>query len=137
MGTYDASSGTWSNGATYKLSRSGNDFVVTGEIPYGEADSIFGTAGNRFAVRVYKDGITSRSDLPSGDIVKTTNTNATGGYNVGTKSDFETDGSLIAVFAPTSETLSAYDREIKIKWASGEDFTTYKFDLSRATLEEE
>lgn len=127
----------WTDGATYNVARDGNSFVVTGEIPYGEADSIFPTAGNRFAVKINKDGITSKTQLPNGTIVKTTHTEKEGGYNTGTKSDFETDGSLIAIFEITDETLSAYDREVLIKWVSGGTFTTYTFDLSRATLAEE
>ena len=107
---------------------------MSGTIPYGEADAMFGTAGNRFAIRIYNRGIDERSDLPTGTIVKTTNTNAPSGYNNGNRSDFEDDGSLIAVFAPTAETKSAYNREVKIKWAAGEDFTVYTFDLSGATL---
>ena len=130
----------WTSGATYDLKRNGNTFDVIGTIPYGAADSMFGTAGNRFAVRIRKYGITSTSDLPTGNIVKTTNTEAAGGYNVGTRSDFETDGSLIAIFAPTAATKNAYNREVKIAWkkAGGSvvdsDFTTYTFNLSNATL---
>ena len=78
----------------------------------------------------------------SGDILKATNTDFPGGYNVWTKDDFEDDGSVIIIVAPTSETLSAYDREVKIAWSKAgddivdSDYTTYTFDLSNATLEE-
>ena len=79
--------------------------------------------------------------MPSGTIVKTTHTEKAGGYNTGTKSDFETDGSLIAIFGITAETKDAYDREVKIAWTKAggsvaeSDFTTYTFDLSGTTLE--
>lgn len=95
---------------------------------------MFPTAGHRFAVRVSKDGITSTDQLPSGTIVKTTNTEAQSGYNTATKDAFETDGSLIAIFAPTAESKDAYLREVKIKWKTGGQFKTYTFDLSGATL---
>lgn len=73
--------------------------------------------------------------MPSGTIVKTTNTEATGGYNTATKDAFESDGSLIAIFAPTAATKDAYNREVKIKWETGGSFKTYTFDLTGATLE--
>lgn len=95
---------------------------------------MFPTAGNRFAVRIWRDGITSAEQLPSGTIVKTTNTESVSGYNTATKDAFETDGSLIAVFAPTAETKDEYRREVKIKWKTGGQFKTYTFDLSGATL---
>ena len=136
VGSYDASTGTWRNGATYSLARNGNNFTVTGTIPYGQADAMFGAAGNRFAVRVYNTGVDERTDLPTGIIVKTTNKNVPSGYNNGTRADFESDGSLIAVFAPTAENKDTYDREIKIKWKAGEEFTVYTFDLSGATLQQ-
>lgn len=124
----------WTNGATYNIARDGDNFKVSGVIPYGAADSIFSTAGNRFAVRIAKDGVTGTSQLPSGTIVKTTNTEAASGYNVATKEAFESDGSLIAIFAPTAATKNAYPREVKIKWATGGQFKTYTFDLTEATL---
>ena len=86
-------------------------------------------------MKISKDGITSKSQLPSGVVVKTTDTTKSGGYAEYTKDAFEDDGSLIAIFAPTEETLAAYKREVKIKWGSGEKFTTYSFDLSNATLD--
>lgn len=73
--------------------------------------------------------------MPSGTIVKTTNTEAAGGYNTATKGAFETDGSLIAIFAPTSASKDAYNREVKIKWKTGGKFVTYTFDLTLATLD--
>ena len=133
-GTYNAGTGVWTNGATYNIARDGDNFKVTGVIPYGAADSVFPTAGHRFAVRVSQDGITSADQLPSGTIVKTTNTEAQSGYNTSTKDAFETDGSLIAIFAPTAESKDAYLREVKIKWKTGGQFKTYTFDLSEATL---
>ena len=142
MGSYNASTNVWTKGADYSLTKTGmNSFAVTGEIPYGSADAIFPTAGNRFAVRIYNRDVTSTASLPSGTIVKTTNTEKAGGYNLGTKADFENDGSLIAIFAPTAQTKDAYNREVKIAWSKAgasvtdADFTTYTFDLSGATLE--
>ena len=72
--------------------------------------------------------------MPSGTIVKTTNAEAAGGYNTFTKDAFETDGSLIAIFAPTAANKDAYNREVKIKWKAGGKFVTYTFDLTLATL---
>lgn len=142
MGSYNASAGTWTKGADYGLVKTGmNTFTVNGELPYKSADSIFPTAGNRFAVRIYNNNITSKSQLPSGTIVKTTHTEKAGGYNTGTKADFEDDGSLIAIFAVTAQTKGAYPREVKIAWSKAganvvdKDFVTYTFDLSGVTLE--
>lgn len=73
--------------------------------------------------------------------MKVTNTDFVGVYNITTKNDFEDDGSLIVLVAPTAETLDAYDREVKIAWSiaggsvADSDFTTYTFDLSDAVLE--
>lgn len=113
---------------------------MEGELPYKDGDIIIPTDGNRFEVRFKKRGINSTSDLPSGNIVKTTHTEKPGGYNIGTKSDFESDGSLIVIFDIKEQTKAAYLREVKIAWTKkGEtledsDFTTYTFDLSRTTL---
>lgn len=88
-------------------------------------------------MRIWRDGITSAEQLPSGTIVKTTNTESVSGYNTATKDAFETDGSLIAVFAPKAASKDAYNREVKIKWKTGGKFVTYTFDLTLATLEGE
>lgn len=85
-------------------------------------------------MKIVKDGITSKSQLPSGTIVKTTDTTKPSGYAEYGKDAFEDDGSLIAIFAPTEETVAAYKREVKIKWESGGKFTTYSFDLRNAEL---
>ena len=140
-GTYNFTTNEWRNSATYELTLQPNGKIkVTGTIPYDATAGIFPTGGYRFAVRLSNPEITAKSQLPSGDIVKATNTDFAGGYNVGTKSDFENDGTLIAVVAPTAETLGAYDREVKVAWtkagasvADG-DFHTYTFDLSDARL---
>ena len=138
MGSYNASTGTWTKGADYSLTETNrNTYRVTGEIPYGEADAIFPTAGNRFAVRIANKNITSKSQLPSGTICKTTNKEVASGYNTATKAAFEDDGSLIAIFAPTAATKDAYNREVKIEWEGDGVFVTYTFNLTNATLESE
>ena len=140
VGAYNASTGVWTDGATYGIKRSGNNFKAFGLIPYGQADSVHPTAGYRFATKIIKDGVNNIDSLPSGNIVKVTNVNEVSGYNVYTKSAFETDGSLINIFAPrpnaTSKTF-----EIKIAWTKAgssvtdSDFTTYTFDLSEVTFQ--
>lgn len=130
---YNAGTGVWTNGSTFNIAREGNHFIVTGTLPYKAGDSIFPQAGNRFAVKLNKDGITSTSDLPSGNIVKVTNTDIEGGYNIADKTAFETDGSLIVYAKIASDSLSR-EREVMIAWSEADKFTKYTFDLSRCTL---
>ena len=136
-GTYSAATGIWTDNADYELTDDGaGTYAVTGLIPYGRADSLFDFAGHRFAVKISRDTITSRNDLPSGNIVVVTVGTEVSQY---TKDAFETDGSLIYIAAPTAETLTT-PRVVKIAWSiAGEtlqesDFTSYTFDLSDAEL---
>ena len=136
-GTYSAATGIWTDNADYELTDDGaGTYAVTGLIPYGRADSLFAYPGYRFAVKISRDSITSRDDLPDGNICTVTVGSETTTY---TKSAFETDGSLIYIAAPVSETL-ATPRVVKIAWSIAgatveeSDFTSYTFDLSGAEL---
>lgn len=136
-GTYSAATGIWTDNADYELTDDGaGTYAVTGLIPYGRADSLFAFAGYRFAVKISRDTITSRDDLPDGNICTVTVGGETSTY---TKSAFETDGSLIYIAAPVRETL-ATPRVVKIAWSIAgstveeSDFTSYTFDLSGAEL---
>ena len=136
-GTYSTATGIWTDNADYELTDDGaGTYAVTGLIPYGRADSLFDFAGYRFAVKISRDTITSRNDLPSGNIVVITVGTEVSQY---TKDAFETDGSLIYIAAPTAETLTT-PRVVKIAWSMAgdtlqeSDFTSYTFDLSNAEL---
>lgn len=136
-GTYSAATGIWTDNADYEIADNGDGtYDVTGLIPYGRADSLFAYPGYRFAVKISRDSITSRDDLPDGNICTVTVGSETTTY---TKSAFETDGSLIYIAAPVSETL-ATPRVVKIAWSIAgstveeSDFTSYTFDLSDAEL---
>lgn len=131
-GSYDVSSGTFTAGGTsYSIVRNGDVFEVIGTIPYAAAEASLGLdAGNRFIIRITNSDITARSALPSGDICMTTNPAAAGGYNVYNKMAFETDGSLINV----GNVFKDRPLEIKIKWTSEGEFTTYTFVFDKATF---
>lgn len=134
-GSYNAATGTWAGGNTFNLERNGNKFVVNGVLPYVNADSVIPTDCNRLTVRFFKDGISSKDQLPSGNIVKIMNKDLPGGWGIYDKSVFEDDGSLIAEIKVLPGELNRV-REVKIAWTTAGKFTTYKFDLSNATLED-
>lgn len=136
-GTYSVATGIWTDNADYVVTDNGDGtYGVTGLIPYGRADSMFPFAGYRFAVKISRSTITSRDDLPDGTIVKIT---VGSEVTQATKSNFEEDGSLIYIAAPTQETLTT-PRVVQIAWSiegstvQESDFTSYTFDLSEAEL---
>lgn len=130
-GSYNSTTNTFTDGATFGIVEKDGVKVVVGTIPYEEADANLGlVAGNRFTVKLSKEGITARTDLPSGVICKVTNTGAAGGYNEYNKMAFETDGSLISVInVKPNSTI-----EIMVKWTADADFTVYTFGFNYATF---
>lgn len=137
-GTYNDTTGEWNETASYSITADQSSYVASGVVPYGGADSLFPTAGYRFAVRIARPTITSKEQLASGNICLITNVEQEGQYFEHTKASFEDDGSLIAVFAPVAETLSA-TRQVKIAWGvegelTEDDYTVYTFDLSNVSL---
>lgn len=138
-GTYNFTNNSWSDTASYSVTETSGTYAVSGQIPYGSANSLFPTAGYRCAVKISRSSITSSSELPTGNILVITNTEDENNPFVYTSSGFESDGSLIVIFAPTADTLST-SRQVKIAWGiegdtvADTDFTTYTFDLSDATL---
>ena len=111
------------------------DIEFIDKIRFKEFDDFFWDLrySRRIEVKLNKDGITSTSALPSGNIVKVTNTDIAGGYNIADKSAFETDGSLI-VYSKIAEGSLDNIREVMIAWSEAGEFTRYTFDLSRCTL---
>lgn len=137
-GTYDVETGEWGQTDLYSITMQNGKYLASGIIPYGSANSLFPTPGYRFAVRISRPTITASSQLANGNICLITNTEKSGQFFQYTKVNFETDGSLIVVFAPTQETL-ATERQVKIAWGVGEtlsseDYTVYTFDLSNVSL---
>lgn len=130
-GSYNSSTSTWTDGGTtYSLDRNGNTYIVRGTVPYEQADVVLGLqAGNRISIKLAEAGITAKTQLPSGTIVKVTNSGAAGGYNEYTKDAFETDGSLILV----TNVSKAKPIEVIVTWETGKT-KTYTFDLGAATL---
>ncbi|MBO7214002.1 MAG: hypothetical protein J6V66_00745 [Clostridia bacterium] len=114
-------------GTTYGLQSNSGVINVTGTIPYVNNTAFGLTAGNRIAVKISNPAITSKAELPSGNIV----TSAGDGYtNTYTKSAFEDDGSLV-LYTNVSKTVP---HVVTIKWANGVT-TTYTFNCSGATFE--
>lgn len=133
IGTYDSTSSVFTPGATYNFIKQNGIYQIVGLLPYEDADATLGLpAGNRFTVRIANPDITSKDDLPSGDILKITNKNVPGGYNTYNKSAFEADGSIISVvnIENTGSIL-----EIIIKWTS-DGWTTYTYKFNTATFAE-
>ena len=95
-------------------------------MPYVNDTDLGLTAGNRFSVKIVNSAITSKAQLPSGNIATTIGAEHTNHY---TKAAFEDDGSLILV-CNASKTVNTV---VKIKWVSGVE-TTYTFDFSGATF---
>ena len=124
-GTYNVETETFESGATYGFIQEGNEFRVIGEIPYVVNPGLGLQTGNVFTVRLKKDGITSRDQLPSGKICKITNTRVEGGYNEYNKNAFEEDGSLISVINVKANSVI----EIQVKWEEDAEFEVYTFKI--------
>ena len=139
-GTYNDSTGEWSNIASYSIAEQDGVYYASGTVPYGGASVLFPTAGYRLAIKINRNTITNRNELPNGNILMVTDTSEAGTYKYYDRSVFENDGSMIIVFAPTEETLDVL-REVKIAWTTwgstpiASDYTTYTLDFSNATLE--
>lgn len=116
-----------SSEAGYYIEVNETTITLKGEIPY--SDGILGLeAGNIVAIKIQPN---IQYLLDNQTYIKTTNKNATGGYNVYDKSAIEEDGSIIWVTA-VNKTSNV---ELKVKWNSDAEETTYvlKVDES-ATL---
>lgn len=124
-GTYNVETKTFESGATYGFIQEGNEFRVIGEIPYVVNPGLGLQTGNVFTVRLKKDGITSRTNLPSGKICKITNTKVESGYNEYTKNEFEDDGSFIAIINVKANSVI----EIQVKWEEDAEFEVYTFKI--------
>lgn len=109
-GSYDGSA--FAPGAPYSV-KAGK---VKGTIPQGAAvPAINLDAGNRFVIKLANPSITAQSQLPSGNIVKTTNS-TTGYVNEKDKTVFEEDGSLIIV-TNIQDANTVYT--VEIEWSKG------------------
>ena len=128
-GSYDSATGTWTKGGvSYKARTEGSTVLITGTIPYAEADATLGLpAGNRVALKITNSGIGSKAALPDGVICKMLKSDGT--YNEYTKSAFEDDGSLIHVFNVNNLRVGIGE----ITWFTGET-TTYVFNSTGAVL---
>lgn len=122
-GIYNVGTGAFTEGNTYTIIKDGDNSTVIGIIPYIENPGLGLASGNIFTVKIVNSKITSKSDLPSGTIVKVTNTTVAGGYNEYNKSAFEDDGSLITLL----NVKKGSQIEIMIKWDT--EFINYKFDI--------
>lgn len=133
IGHYVLGTETFTEGnTTYSIVGNGTDYKILGTIPFEAADASLGLAkGNRITLRITSD--IPKNDLPSGKIIKTTNTGIPGGYNEYTKAAAEDDGSIVNI----SNVTGKYLLEIKVKWIDDEDFVTYTFDTSEAIFEAE
>ena len=141
-GTYANSTFTkGGSDVTYTLEREGNLIHVIGPIKYVSANAeVSLSAGNHVILRFAREDIpTSGSVLPAGTIAKVTNTTDPSGYLTATKTDFETDNSLVV--ACNVSTSVSYDlsvpREVRIAWTTDGTnlvWTKYLIDFSKATL---
>ena len=125
-GSYNVGTGVWTDGATFSLTAGTNAINVVGTLPYADNNDLGLPVGNRFCIKFVNSEITSKSQLPSGDIVTTIGKYDT---NKGTKSDFEDDGSLIVYGNAYADTNTV----IKIEWKPGV-ISTYTFNFSNATF---
>lgn len=118
--------GVWTDGATFSLTAGANVIYVQGTLPYADNNDLGLPAGNRFSVKFTNSKITSKSQLPSGNIVTTI-----GKYDTNTfdKSAFEDDGSLILVGNAYQGTNSV----VKVTWETGKE-SVYTFNFSQATF---
>lgn len=143
VGMYNASDNTFTKGAPFNISAPlvqtiGNvnweTFKVYGTLPYSaETPEIGQPAGNRFMLKLNYEGVTSRDDLPSGDICNIIITDENGNrINSYKKNAFEEDGSLfVIVNAKNNTTLT-----INLKWVAGDDFTVnYQFTFEDVKLQ--
>lgn len=114
-------------GNSYTINKSG---AVKGTIPQGAAvPAINLDAGNRFVIKLSNPSITAQSQLPTGNIVKTTNSN-TGYVNEKDRTVFEADGSLIVV-TNIQDANTVYT--VEIEWTKGYK-STYKFTFEGCTF---
>lgn len=132
-GTFDATggTGTWvAGGTTFHTELKGTTAEVYGVIPYKDADeSITGLgAGNRYDARFYNANITSKSQLPSGNIGRALT--SAGTWNEFTKDAFEDDGSFILSCVINNMRVGI----VEITWATGET-VTYTINTLNAKLE--
>ena len=110
----------------YSMTVEDDVIVVTGTLPYADNNDLGLPAGNRFTVKFVNSEITSKSQLPSGDIVTTVGKYDTNKFD---KSAFEDDGSLILVGNAYQGTTSV----IKVEWEQGV-ISTYAFNFDNATF---
>lgn len=126
-GSWNGSAFT-AGGTTYSIEANSGVLNVLGTVPYyGSADAYGNAAGNRITVKISNPAITSKDQLPSGNIV--TSTGAAGVTNTYTKTAFEDDGSIILI----TDVSKTVPHVVTIKWVSGIT-TTYTFNCSAATF---
>ncbi|MBR0190038.1 MAG: hypothetical protein IJQ23_06600, partial [Clostridia bacterium] len=114
-------------GTTYSIQSNSGVLNVVGTVPYAAADASLGLgAGNRITVKISNPAITSKEQLPSGNIVTSSGDGYTNPY---TKTAFENDGSLILV-TNVSKTVP---HVVTVKWATSV-VTTYTINSSAATF---
>ena len=125
-GSWNGSAFT-AGGVNYSIQSKSGVLNILGTVPYyGSADAYGNAAGNRIVVKISNPAITSKDQLPSGNIV----TSSGDGYtNTYTKTAFEDDGSLILI-TNVSKTVP---HVVTVKWATGV-VTTYTFNSSNATF---
>lgn len=103
----------FTKGNSYLVKKGGK---VTGTVPQGAAvPAIDLAAGNRFVIKLANPSITAKSQLPTGDIIRTINS-TTGYENVKTRDVFEDDGSLIVVTNIEGKN-TVYT--VEIEWSKG------------------
>lgn len=114
--------------ATYKVRLEGTTALVSGVIPYEEADpSLSLDAGNRLELTFANTTVKAKADLPTGNIVKVLRAN--GQYAEYTKDAFEDDGTL---------KLAANVNDLRVgivvvNW-NNQIATTYTINTLNATL---
>lgn len=110
------SDGVFTEGSTFAFAQDGDKFVVNGFIPYRDKDS-FSVAGTAIVFKITNPNILDAAQLPAGKICKITNTELPSGFNEYDKSAFESDGSLVVVFAVNYNTWASRKViEVKVAW---------------------
>ena len=107
-----------------------NGYKVLGEVSYTENNPDNNPDGNILTFKLSNSDITSRNQLPEGDIYKRVSNEASKPVNTATRADFEEDGSVVCNIWVNDLTGSF---TIDIEWVAGQ-VSHYTFDLSNLTI---
>lgn len=126
------SAGVFTEGAPFAFGQDGTKFIVNGFIPFREKDTL-SVAGPALVFKLANPTILDAAQLPAGKICKITNTGVPSGYNEYDKSAFESDGSLVVVFAVNFNTkANNAPIEVKVAWTKVDGelvWTNYVIEL--------